>query len=42
MAPRAYMTPVAPASCLIVGYSDKNVYLYYSPNFAIADENLRY
>ena len=36
------MTPVAPASCLIVGYSDKNVYLYYSPNFAIADENLRY
>lgn len=36
------ITPVAPASCLIVGYSDDRVYLYYSPNFSIADEGQRY
>lgn len=32
--------PVAPASCLIVGYSSDRVYLYYSPNFSIIDEGL--
>ena len=35
------MTPVAPDSCLIVGYSSDRVYLYYSPNFSIADEGIK-
>ena len=34
------MQPITPASCLIVGYSADRVYLYYSPNFSVADEGL--
>ena len=33
--------PIAPASSLIVGYSENLMYLYYSPNFTIADEGMR-
>ena len=36
------MSPVTPASCLIIGYSADRVYLYYSPNFSVQDEGLRY
>lgn len=36
------MSPVTPASCLIVGYSEDRVYLYYSPNFSVQDEGIRY
>lgn len=36
------MSPVTPASCLIIGHSDDRVYLYYSPNFSVQDEGARY
>lgn len=36
------MSPVTPASCLVIGYSTDRVYLYYSPNFSVQNEGFRY